>query len=202
MSGSLHGRLPVQRVVLSDSWPDTFRHLLLFALVVSLFVLSLEDASAQTSDRERCLVLAKKDKLNCWSNCPSSETRARSCVAKCSDTFDASKSQCGQGSPSRLQGSRTGAGGGADGCYFGECPDDLKKRIDSKHEEPEPKPKPRTRTRAKPDPEPEEEPQVATTNICQTPAFWCTMNVRGSVGSPCWCVTPVGSSTGIAVLQR
>jgi hypothetical protein len=197
-----HARKPERRVIVNGAWLSVFRHWLRLGLLVLPFVLSPESPRAQTGERERCLALAKKDKLNCWSSCPSGETRARSCVSTCNDTFDVSKSQCSQVSSSRLEGSRSGAGGGANGCYFGECPEDLKKRIDSKREETEAKPKPRTRTRAKPDPEPEDEPQIATTSICQTPGFWCTMNVRGAVGSSCWCVTPVGSSTGITVPQR
>lgn len=42
----------------------------------------------------------------------------------------------------------------------------------------------------------QEERTTRGRQICQTPTFWCQMNVPGMVGGPCFCNTPIGSGSG------
>lgn len=166
---------------------------------------------AALSDEASCISTAKQTNVHCWDRCGGDDSAVQSCTADCDATFEAAKKRCESGKSrnaianTQLSGTKKG---GQDGCYFGECPDDLKKRIEDVEEEPEEKPAPaphrrRTETpREDPAPPAPSYPTAQMTQICQTPYFWCVMNQFGPVNSPCWCASPIGAANGITVPQR
>jgi hypothetical protein len=142
-----------------------------------------DDASARRDCRVRCETRLTRRQQQCT-------TLQRECESNAAASDDAA-----------LFGSQRS---GADGCYFGECPDDVD----------EPKPSPRKPVqRRQPEPEPEEDvvddwwqrqqqQQPPSTAICQTPAFWCEMYVRGPVGASCYCNSLFGPVYGVTVPER
>ncbi len=83
------------------------------------------------------------------------------------------------------------------GCYLGECPDDLT-----------PDTTPRAEPVSKPDPysSAPSPQQVQFSWLCQTPQHWCMMNQSPQalpVGSPCYCMNPIfGYANGMVIPQQ
>jgi len=155
------------------------------------------DAAAQ-SDLADCIAAAKATSLRCWDRCSGSGDRLDRCTSKCESTFQDDKGNCktghsGQNSASRAQLSGTQKGG-ENGCYFGECPTDLKKKIAETHEKVDVDDDPPLKRY--------EAPRAALTGVCQTVYGWCLMNQTGPVGYPCWCMTVSGVLNGVTVPQR
>lgn len=88
---------------------------------------------------------------------------------------------------------RSNSATGGDGCYFGECPDGSV--TERKAPNPPPKEKVREPTEKEDGTDSPKRDRRTTgsqqlTAICQTPAFWCRMNVTGRPGLPCYCNIP------------
>jgi hypothetical protein len=140
---------------------------------------------------ERCVDRCDEQDADNFAQC---EIEHEDCLANADEDPGSANS-----ADSELFGSRRQ---GKDGCYFGECPDGTGT---SRQREPQPEPPvfdddqrfPRDST---PYPQP-----AQLTSICQTPSFWCPMNVVGPVGVPCYCANPFGfppTVNGITVPQR
>lgn len=140
-----------------------------------------------------CSVAADQNSDRCWAECdtrfPDNFDSWDRCTDKCNDNWDLESNSCEQ------QYDRCEAGGGAlrpdlsgsqqsgqDGCYFGECPD----TIDTSQPPPSSPQQPVPQQTPQPMPQPLPQNQHFT-RICQTTYFWCTMNVQGQVGMPCYC---------------
>lgn len=162
-------------------------------IAVSTFAIACSVLAQASSD---CLSVAKRDRLNCWSECPTGARRTEACVDGCNDEFSDAKKSCEKPASARaaLQGRYKG---GENGCYFGECPPDLSEKVETEKK----RGKKRPPADENDDPVPPS-PAVLTTNICQTPALWCTMFVTGPVGTSCFCTTPMGTAYGITVPRR
>lgn len=191
-------------------------HRLLFILAYC----ALGSTVAWGDDLDRCISAAKKTNLSCWNRCDAAEDE---CIADCDADFEARKQQC-RSSSSASSNTSAGAGQtelsgtsktGQDGCYYGECPPDLDKRIDKRTEDnaDEEEPPRKSPRRQQPREQPQQDQpldrsafppaaQVQMTRICQTPAFWCMMLVAGPVSSPCWCASVFGTANGITVPER
>lgn len=174
--------------------------------LMALWMLS-PDVLAQ---RDACVSVAKQENRRCWDECEGGRDVVEACTEDCDAAYEAATRQCtttDAAAKPQLYGTKKG---GQDGCYFGECPDDLKDRIENADEQPAEEPVP-PRRRQPPVPtvsEPASQPpvpaypQVQMTQICQTAYFWCVMNQYGPINSPCWCAGPYGIASGITVPQR
>lgn len=172
--------------------------------------------AAWGDDLDRCISAAKKTNLSCWNKCDASED---DCIADCDADFEARKQQCRSSARANTSGNTNGSTNvgqtdlsgttktGQGGCYYGECPPDLDKRIEDSADEEEP-PQRKPQRRQQPKEEPTERSsfppaaQAQMTRICQTPTFWCTMFVVGPVNSPCWCASAFGPANGITIPER
>lgn len=172
------------------------------AVLLASFLASAEDTDECDSQQISCFDEAEAKDDRCWERC---ERRGgdnlgawERCTDRCSIETDRASNACdkaydqcvrfaGSGGESASRSSRTDYQGsrkkGQDGCYFGECPEDIEGTIEDAD------PAPRTR---RPTPSPSPQPQIQTTSICQTPSFWCQMGVRGGVGLQCYCNNPYG----------
>lgn len=61
---------------------------------------------------------------------------------------------------------------------------------DEEEEEEVPVPMPSRSSRAP-------QPRQDLTNICLTPVTYCALGQFGPMGTPCWCMTPMGPATGM-----
>jgi hypothetical protein len=153
---------------------------------------------------ERCEYVSDvDDRLGCQNRCDSRLNRrqkeCRQLQRECSSSAASTTNE------EALFGSKRT---GQDGCYFGECPDNLEEQIESRKRTPRREPAPERERESVDDDYPAEHwpPRTvhtaATTAICQTAAFWCQMSQRGTVGSYCYCNTLWGPVYGITVPEQ
>ena len=175
------------------------------ALIVSFWCMS--GMSARADDAyDTCVSTAKKTNITCWNRCAGDDD----CNARCDSRFESAKRSCATPSTQATAGiaDKTLSGtkqSGQDGCYFGECPGNLTEKIDKVKDKPAPEPEPEEPVVDEPERKTpvRRQPRAApTTNICQTPAFWCFMNQVGPVNYPCWCGNAFGVAQGVTVPAR
>lgn len=176
---------------------------LLLALTAVIAAFPLPLAAADTAS---CVAGAKRESIRCWDRCSGTGARLDRCTDQCEDAFEKDRRSCARDISASISADRSRLSGtkrsGEDGCYFGECPADLDRQVRQTHAEPDAFPRRPSRPVRQ---TPRDEPlaQAATTNICQTPLFWCVMNEVGPVNYPCWCMNPLtGFANGITVLKR
>lgn len=134
---------------------------------------------------DRCTDRCDEARDRGWGSCDEEHDR-------CTQVADSQSGSSEINSP--YAGSRSS---GEDGCYFGECPDG-----DEINNAP---PMPTGGGNSGPQTPPQEMPQqpkTYLTSICQTPTFWCRMNVQGPVGYQCYCSSYYGPITGFTVAER
>ncbi len=177
-------------------------------LALAAAAIGICPAAAHAADSSNCIASAKKESIRCWDRCSGTGARLNRCTDQCEDEFESARKSCNRNPAASVNPDRSRLSGtkraGEDGCYFGECPTDLNRQVRETHAEPDAE-RPTRRPR-RPAREPERDEfvaQAATTNICQTPQFWCVMNQTGPVNQPCWCLSLLtGLVNGITVLQR
>lgn len=170
---------------------------------------------------ERCTDIASDADDACSAQCSGRYGydfyRLEICLERCESSYDREWSTCeahyercdrtalapsGQSESSRsaLYGSQDS---GQDGCYFGECPDDLKRQPDDQGQQRQtPPPRQQEPRQQQQWPYPQQTQSFDSTSICQTPAFWCRMFSRGPVGVPCWCNSFWGRVNGVTVTEH
>lgn len=161
----------------------------------------LVGSHSQGEDVEDCIAQAKQTSVACWDRCSSD-----SCIDRCDVTFNRQKTRCREGINTSKKNYSGTATNGQNGCYYGECPEDLDKRIEEsepirKRIEEEPTGS-EEETQKPPRTKPQPSQRAQFTNICQTPVAWCVMNQTGPVNYPCWCMTPLGMANGLTVPPR
>jgi len=180
-------------------------------LLSLLTLVVLAPGRTARADDSACIKAAKETSVRCWSRCSDDDEDAlKQCTDRCEAALETHKQRCQSASSAAAQGSLPKLSGvtqnGQDGCYFGECPPDLDKRIgeskDSPEEPPPRKPAPRTVAPANSSSPTNAQPLVRMTGICQTPYFYCQMLQIGLVGSSCWCGSLYGPVIGVTVPQR
>jgi hypothetical protein len=166
-------------------------------------------------DRNACTDRADEAQEECSAGCdarfPGDLDRWESCFDRCNNARDRAIRQCDRDeetcrsnaarrrsppdTPSRARDNAAARGfegqraQGQDGCYFGECPNDLQRKIEQAPPAP-----------SSPQQQPPANPQIPVPQqqgsrmswICQTPGFWCRMFVQGPVGYSCSCQNPFG----------
>jgi hypothetical protein len=165
-----------------------------------------------TDALDQCISAAKRANIRCWDACGGDQD----CNDRCDSKYETAKKNCAnpEATASAVPGKRLSGvkQNGQDGCYFGECPDDLQKKIDDAKKVPEQPPDespasppastaPPKRRRSD-NPTQPFTPTVPITNVCQTPAFWCIMIQYGPVNSPCWCANMFGVAQGVTIAVR
>lgn len=126
------------------------------------------------------------------------------CTTRCDDAEDSATNACErradqcrasdvEAPADVMHGSRDSGG---DGCYFGECPDSSAPQTTPRPQQTGTNDWPSGRNN------PPAPPPSQNTSICQTPTFWCAMGVRGPVGAPCYCNSPMGFANGVTVPEQ
>ena len=190
--------------VIRKSSGSTVRPLIFLLLAVTANIPSLTSRAADSSS---CVASAKSDSLRCWEGCSGTGSRLERCTDQCETNYQTAVKDCSKSSSGRTSGGAKGGAkptGGTDGCYFGECPEGLGKKIKEKHadlDEEKPSRTSPSRPSRQPQP-PSTSSPVSMTYVCQTVYFWCTMGQAGPVNYPCWCASPNGPVSGVTIPQQ
>ena len=170
-----------------------------------------EDQTYEAFERcnERCD--QRQDDVDWWAACSDQCVATNDeAVAACDEQREACDAGPQPAPKPAQQGAKpaTGLSGskkaGQEGCYFGECPNDLEKKIETAPPgQPQPQPtSPAPGPNSVPQPQPQPMPTATDTSICQTPTFWCQMGMRGPVGYSCYCNTYMGPVYGVSVPEH